>query len=77
MAVNMNPKALEPDWDSMMVIRARKIARNGGSIDEAMRVVGTRLSRDAARRRFKNLGVTFTPRYPKRSVEYEDELQGV
>lgn len=73
---SMNPKALEPEWDSMMIIKARKIARAGGSLDEAMQVVGTRLTRDAARVRFKKLGMTFTPKYPKRSMQDEHEMQG-
>jgi hypothetical protein len=73
----MNPKALEPEWDSMMIIKARKIARSGGSLDEAMQAIGTRLTKDSARARFKKLGMTFAPKYSKRSVQVEYEMQDV
>ncbi len=71
----MKPKALEPEWDAMMIIKARKVARSGGCLEEAMQVVGTRLTRDAARRRFRHLGMNFTPRSLKRGVQHENKMQ--
>jgi hypothetical protein len=52
-------KPLEPEWTPEQVIKVRKVYRQGGTIDDVIRLFNSTLSYEATRKRALVFGMRF------------------
>jgi hypothetical protein len=52
-------KRKEPDWTPEQVIKVRQIYRKGGTVEDVIEMLGTKLEYNAVRQRAVKLGIRF------------------
>jgi len=52
-------KRKEPDWTPEQIIKVRQIHRKGGTVEDVMEMLGTKLEYNAVRQRAVKLGIRF------------------
>ena len=52
-------KRKEPDWTPEQIIKIRQIHRKGGTVEDVIEMLGTKLEYNAVRQRAVKLGIRF------------------
>jgi len=52
-------KRKEPDWTPEQIIKVRQIHRKGGTVEDVIEMLGTKLEYNAVRQRAVKLGIRF------------------
>lgn len=52
-------KRKEPDWTPEQIIKMRQIYRKGGTVEDVIEMLGTKLEYNAVRQRAVKLGIRF------------------
>ena len=52
-------KRKEPDWTPEQIIKIRQIYRKGGTVEDVIEMLGTKLEYNAVRQRAVKLGIKF------------------
>jgi hypothetical protein len=52
-------KRKEPDWTPEQIIKIRQIYRKGGTVEDVIEMLGTKLEYNAVRQRAVKLGIRF------------------